>query len=63
MEGLVREAKAAGIQLEEALKSCIEWNWQGFTAEWYLSRKGKIQKGSSISSNFGQKEYGESGKI
>lgn len=33
--GLEREAKKAGICLNDAIRICVERSWQGFKAEWY----------------------------
>src|SRR5574337_893552 len=35
LEGIEREARKAGILLEEALRTCCEMGWQGFRAQWY----------------------------
>jgi uncharacterized protein YdaU (DUF1376 family) len=35
-DGLVRESNLAGVDLSQALRVCIERNWVGFKAEWYL---------------------------
>jgi len=35
-DGLVRESNLAGIDVSQALRVCIERNWVGFKAEWYL---------------------------
>ena len=39
--GIEREAFAAGVSLETAIRTCVENNWIGFKADWYanLSRK------------------------
>ena len=34
VEGLAKEAKAAGISLNEALKECVIRGWQSFKADW-----------------------------
>ena len=34
MEGIVREAKKAGLTLEQALQKCCEKSWTGFEADW-----------------------------
>jgi len=34
MQGIIREAKKAGIPLEDALRMCCERGWRGFKAEW-----------------------------
>lgn len=38
-DGLEREAKLAGISLDQALRVCIERNWVGFKADWYANAK------------------------
>ena len=48
LDGYQREAGKAGITLAEALGVAIERGWQGFFANWYLS------KPSSFSGNGGQ---------
>jgi hypothetical protein len=37
LQGFEREAQIAGISLIMAVTTCIERNWQGFKAEWYMS--------------------------
>ncbi len=39
LKGIQREAEKAGITLEEALSTCCERGWQGFTAQWYRREK------------------------
>lgn len=39
LKGIQREAEKAGITLEEALSTCCERGWQGFTAKWYRREK------------------------
>jgi len=39
VDGLQREADAAGITLAEAITACCEFGWQGFNAGWYADRK------------------------
>lgn len=34
VEALQREAGAAGITVEQAVRTCVERGWQGFNAEW-----------------------------
>jgi hypothetical protein len=36
-DGLVRESQLAGIDLSQALRVCVERNWVGFKADWYIS--------------------------
>ena len=44
LEGIKREAEAAGWTLEEALQECCVRGWQGFKADWVEKRtKGKSQ--------------------
>lgn len=38
-DGLVRESKIAGIDLSQALRVCVERNWVGFKADWYVNSK------------------------
>jgi hypothetical protein len=35
---IAKEAKKAGVSLEEALQTCCAMGWQGFKAEWYDRR-------------------------
>lgn len=50
MDGIRREAKAAGMSLADALAHAVAQGWQGFRAEWVvqhhraLSRNGVIPK-------------------
>lgn len=41
LEGIRREAKAAGISLEQALRTCVERGWQSFRADWASVTAGK----------------------
>jgi len=41
VDGLQREADAAGITLVEAVTFCCEAGWQGFNAGWYADRKAR----------------------
>jgi len=44
LEGIKREAEAAGWTLEEALQECCVRGWQGFKSDWVEKRtKGKSQ--------------------
>ena len=36
--GIRREAKAAGMTIDQALRTCIERGWQGFKADWVKGR-------------------------
>lgn len=38
------EVEKSGLTLEEALKVCIQYNWQTFNAKWYAERKPKAQE-------------------
>jgi len=38
IDGLQREADKAGISIEDAVKACCEFGWQGFRADWYAGR-------------------------
>lgn len=38
LAGVRREAKKAGLSLEQAIQICVEWGWQGFRAEWMENR-------------------------
>ena len=37
--GIRREAKAAGVTLEQALRTCVERGWQGFRADWIAKNR------------------------
>jgi len=39
IDGLTREAGKAGITVEQAIRACCEYGWQGFNASWYAERK------------------------
>ncbi len=45
LDGVVREAKKAGMSLESAILMCVERSWQSFRADW-VSNNGKFN-GSS----------------
>jgi uncharacterized protein YdaU (DUF1376 family) len=47
LDGIEREAEKAGIGMEDALKACCEFGWQGFNAGWYEQRKPNGQKAST----------------
>jgi hypothetical protein len=38
LDGIRREAQKAGITLQAAIEHCCLSGWQGFKADWYLSR-------------------------
>lgn len=40
IDALQREAAAAGITVEQAVRICVERGWQGFKAEWYAGSSG-----------------------
>lgn len=47
--GLKREAAKAGLTLEQAVRACIEFGWQGFNAGWYADRsKTTLAKNAAI---------------
>ncbi len=39
LDGLGREAALAGISVEDAVRICVERNWQGFKADWLNNSK------------------------
>ena len=39
LEGIRREAGIAGLSLNDALRTCIEKGWQGFSADWLSNRQ------------------------
>ncbi len=41
MKAMRRESAAAGLTLDDAVRSCAENGWQGFKAAWYENAKGK----------------------
>ena len=53
LNGLIREAKEAGVTLNAALTVCCERNWVGFKAEWYREgvRSGRIKPQGGLTSN------------
>lgn len=67
LEGIKREASKAGMSLEDALRTCCEKGWQGFSADWVQGR----QSGSFASNgrrmpaleNFSKKNYGTGGLL
>lgn len=60
LEGLDRERKKAGLTRQEAVKACVEYGWQGFTAEWYLQRVGGPgRRPSGAHSGLDEKPYHE----
>ncbi len=40
-EGLAREARKAGLSVNEAVRVCAEASWTSFTAKWYANRIGQ----------------------
>lgn len=38
LDGLQREADKAGLSLNDAVRACVELNWQNFNAGWYAER-------------------------
>lgn len=38
IDGMEREAVKVGLSLEDAIRACAEFGWQGFNAGWYLDR-------------------------
>ena len=53
IKGIEREAKKAGMSLQDALVTCIERGWQGFKADWVKEKFGNNYgaKGFRISSD------------
>jgi uncharacterized protein YdaU (DUF1376 family) len=47
LDGIEREAEKAGIGMEDALKACCEFGWQGFNATWYEQRKPNSQQSNA----------------
>ena len=43
LDGILREANKAGLTLENALRICIERNWQGFSASWLFESHNQTQ--------------------
>jgi hypothetical protein len=43
LSGIEREAKKAGISLQEALETCCQRGWTGFKAEWMNNEQTKYQ--------------------
>lgn len=50
--GLEREAKKAGICLNDAIRICVERSWQGFKAEWYKKDYGVKDWDVDISTSY-----------
>jgi len=48
LNGFVREAKEAGISLQEAIVVACEANWRGFNAVWYHNRVSQAQQDVSV---------------
>jgi hypothetical protein len=44
IDGMQREAEKAGLSLEDAMRACAEFGWQGFNAGWYEQRTAKTGK-------------------
>jgi biotin operon repressor len=44
MAGIEREASKAGYTLEDALRTCVERNWQGFRADWVADKQAPIRQ-------------------
>ena len=44
LKGLDREARKAGISLQEVLELCCQNGWRGFKAEWLQNNRGVAQK-------------------
>lgn len=49
MQGIEREAEAAGISTVEAVRICVERNWQGFKADWLNNSKASTNQPIGIS--------------
>lgn len=47
LAGIKREATKAKVSLEDALRACCEFGWQGFNAGWYQNR---MRSGAAASS-------------
>ncbi len=62
LEGIKREAAAAGYTLEMALRKCLDRGWIGFNSEWSGV---KVPSGAAkpVSVNQLPKSYGESGRL
>lgn len=43
LDGIKREANKAKLTLENALRICIERNWQGFSASWLFESHNQTQ--------------------
>ena len=44
LDGIQREALKAGMSFEDALRTCVERNWRGFSAKWMLDKPAYGQK-------------------
>lgn len=49
LNGLLREASRAGVTPSEAITVCVEANWVGFNADWYVNRmRGQVPIGRNM---------------
>ena len=48
LKGMIREAGKAGISLEDAMRICIERNWQALKAEWIKEKQTAAEKNQSV---------------
>lgn len=57
LDGIHREAKKAGVSMDDAIRVCCERGWAGFKADWVSEKSG--QKRTASPENFHDRDYGE----
>lgn len=65
LDGIRREATAAGMSLEQALRTCVERGWQSFRADWATApaARGRASADAARRHTFRASDYGEGGAI
>lgn len=48
IEGIRREAKKAGLTMEQAITVAVERNWQAFRADWMVEKRSQAQAAQSF---------------
>ena len=56
LTGLSREAAKAGLGMNDALRACCEYGWQGFSAEWYAKRTAKRVVAGAQTASFAERD-------
>lgn len=62
IDGVLREAKKAGMDLGAALTICCERGWSGFKSDWVTAVSQSVGRMPAMD-NFANKDYGQSGAI